>query len=285
MEKLTQVFSAQVTIFGHVITFNPVMLAMTWVVIALILFLAYFGTRSLSILPGKLQSIFELIYEFLEDITISTLGTKDGKKFLPFVVAIFIFILTSNWISLIPNILAFFGSIVGLIYLALGSPAVSISIEGWSNIQLVADPSAWFSFLLNVPEFTEPTRVVSTPLALAILVFFAVQGYGIQNKGFFGYLRGFVDDPFPMKGFWIVLFPINPFFYLNIIGTVANVVSHAFRLFGNIFGGGMIIIIVSSLLHHLLIPVGLNAFFTIFAGVVQAFVFTMLTVTYIQQQQ
>ena len=56
-------------------------------------------------------------------------------------------------------------------------------------------------------------------------------------------------------------------------------------LWGNIFGGAMIIVIVSTLVKHLLLPVGLLGFFGLFAGIVQAFVFTMLAVTYIQQQQ
>ena len=71
---------------------------------------------------------------------------------------------------------------------------------------------------------------------------------------------------------------------LNIIGEISAVVSHSFRLFGNIFGGFMIFTIVSSLIHHLLIPVGLLAFFGLFAGLVQAFVFTMLAITYIGQK-
>ena len=47
----------------------------------------------------------------------------------------------------------------------------------------------------------------------------------------------------------------------------------------------MIIAIVSSLIKFLVIPVGLLAFFGLFAGLVQAFVFTMLAVTYISQQK
>ena len=47
----------------------------------------------------------------------------------------------------------------------------------------------------------------------------------------------------------------------------------------------MIIVIVSYLLKYFLMPVGLFAFFGLFAGIVQAFVFAMLAVTYIQQQQ
>ena len=47
----------------------------------------------------------------------------------------------------------------------------------------------------------------------------------------------------------------------------------------------MIVVIVSWLTKFFIVPVGLLAFFGLFAGLVQAFVFTMLAVTYIQQQQ
>ena len=95
------------------------------------------------------------------------------------------------------------------------------------------------------------------------MVFFLVQIYGIKNKGVVGYLRNFFDDPFPMKGWLAFFFFLNPFFYLNLIGVVANVVSHSFRLFGNIFGGSMIIVIVSTLLKFFLVPVGLFVLFWI----------------------
>ena len=119
----------------------------------------------------------------------------------------------------------------------------------------------------------------------AFWVYFKARCSKDTQKGLYKYIRSFADDPFEMKGWLIVFFFLNPFFYLNIIGMIANVVSHSFRLFGNIFGGSMIIVIVSSLLKFFLLPVGLFAFFGLFAGLVQAFVFTMLAVTYIQQQQ
>ena len=55
----------------------------------------------------------------------------------------------------------------------------------------------------------------------------------------------------------------------------------SFRLFGNIMGGAVIIIVVGHLLKHFIIPVPLGLFFGLFVGSVQAFVFTMLTLTYI----
>ena len=152
-------------------------------------------------------------------------------------------------------------------------------------MSVVVPETAWYSSLLQSHGIEEPTKSVNTDLAIAILVFILCQSYGIKNKGIYHYIRDFADDPFPMKGPLIIFFFLNPFFYLNVIGLFANVVSHSFRLFGNIFGGGMIIVIVSSLLNYFLVPVGLFAFFGLFAGLVQAFVFTMLAVTYLQQQQ
>lgn len=71
---------------------------------------------------------------------------------------------------------------------------------------------------------------------------------------------------------------------LNLIGEVSKIVSISFRLFGNIMGGSIIIMVVSYLCWNLLLPPFLNAFFGIFVGTVQAFVFTMLTVVYIAVQ-
>jgi len=68
---------------------------------------------------------------------------------------------------------------------------------------------------------------------------------------------------------------------LNIIGELAKVISISFRLFGNIMGGAIIIIVVSHMVYNLVLPPFLNAFFGLFVGTIQAFVFTMLTITYI----
>lgn len=285
MDKLTQVSTATFSLFGQSITVNPMVFYMTWVVMGLIIVFALYLSRRLTMIPSSIQSLFESVYEFLEEITISTLGKKDGARYVPFIVSIFVFILLSNWIGIVPNILSLLGSVFAFFHWLAGDAQVSFVYEGLTQMSFQISDPRWFNFLLSFPGFEEPTKSVNTDLALALLVFFVVQAYGIQKKGFLTYIRSFADDPFPMKGPLILLFFLNPFFYLNILGLVASVVSHAFRLFGNIFGGAMIIVIVSSLLKYVLVPVGLFAFFGLFAGIVQAFVFTMLAVTYIQQQQ
>ena len=79
----------------------------------------------------------------------------------------------------------------------------------------------------------------------------------------------------------------QPIFFmmpLNIIGELAKIVSISFRLFGNILGGSIIILVVSYLTFNLVLPPFLYAFFGLFVGTIQAFVFTMLTVVYISVQ-
>jgi F-type H+-transporting ATPase subunit a len=71
---------------------------------------------------------------------------------------------------------------------------------------------------------------------------------------------------------------------LNVIGEIAKIVSISFRLFGNIMGGAIIILVVSYLTYSFILPPFLYAFFGLFVGTIQAFVFTMLTVVYISVQ-
>jgi F-type H+-transporting ATPase subunit a len=284
MDELGKVTLSTISLFGHVIQYNPITFKMTYLVIIIIAALSFIAGRSLKKVPGKLQNIFELLYLFLADLTISTLGEKDGKRYVPFIVTLFMFVLVSNWVGIFPNILQAVGVVIAFFH-QFFSHSVSFVFDGITSARFIVSDTVWYASLLNANGIEEPTKSVNTDLAIAILVFIMCQLYGIRNKGVYRYIRNFADDPFPMKGPLIFFFFLNPFFYLNLIGLVANVVSHSFRLFGNIFGGSMIIVIVSSLLKYFLVPVGLFAFFGLFAGLVQAFVFTMLAITYLQQQQ
>jgi F0F1-type ATP synthase membrane subunit a len=68
---------------------------------------------------------------------------------------------------------------------------------------------------------------------------------------------------------------------LNVVGKFAEVLSMSFRLFGNIFGGAIIMALLGGMVHHVALPILLHAFIGIFVGAVQAFVFSMLSMTYI----
>ncbi len=136
---------------------------------------------------------------------------------------------------------------------------------------------ALFMFLLFsnwsglLPFMEEPTKDLNTPLSLGLMGFFIAHYAGIRAKGFKGYIKEYFEPIFFMMP-------------LNLIGELAKVVSISFRLFGNIMGGSIIILVVSHLTYSVLLPPFLNAFFTIFVGAIQAFVFTMLTIVYISVQ-
>ena len=123
--------------------------------------------------------------------------------------------------------------------------------------------------MIPIPGFIEPTRNLNVPFGLGVFAVTVVHITAIKVKGLWGHLQQYVN---PIK---------NPLFLLDIIGEVSKVVSISFRLFGNILGGAIIILVVSSLVKFIVFPVGLNLFFGMFVGTIQAFVFTMLALTYI----
>ncbi len=123
--------------------------------------------------------------------------------------------------------------------------------------------------MIPIPGFMEPTRNLNVPLGLGIFAVAIVHITAFKVKGAWGHLQNYLN---PIK---------NPLFLLDIIGELSKVVSISFRLFGNILGGAIIILVVSSLVSYVVFPVGLNLFFGMFVGTIQAFVFTMLALTYI----
>ncbi len=130
----------------------------------------------------------------------------------------------------------------------------------------------WICNMIGVlPFFKEPTQDLNTTLSLGIIGFVVAHYSGIKAKGIGPYLKAYAEPIFFMAP-------------LNIIGELSKVVSISFRLFGNIMGGSIIILVVSHLVFSLVLPPFLYAFFGIFVGTIQAFVFTMLTLVYISVQ-
>ncbi|MDP3889022.1 MAG: FoF1 ATP synthase subunit a [bacterium] len=129
-----------------------------------------------------------------------------------------------------------------------------------------------------IPWLDEPTKDLNTTLALGIASFLYIQFYAITQNGLLTYIKGYFSPFF-------LMFPVN------VIGKLASVVSISFRLFGNIFGGSIIITMYFDLIKGSLLfesvgmLVGLNLlitlFFGLFEGFLQAFVFTMLSLTYL----
>ena len=134
--------------------------------------------------------------------------------------------------------------------------------------------------------FEEPTADINCTLALGIMAIAIATYCGIRAKGLGGYFNELLGPMWSQEGASGMALVAGKasalfFFPLNVIGEMAKVVSISFRLFGNIIGGSIIIVVVSTLVFNVVLPVGLDLFFIFFVGTVQAFVFTMLTLTYI----
>jgi F-type H+-transporting ATPase subunit a len=127
----------------------------------------------------------------------------------------------------------------------------------------------WISNLLGlIPYMGEPTRDINVTLGHMLVMICIVHFEAIRIKGIKSYIHEYFQPFFIMAP-------------LNVIGEFAKGVSLSFRLFGNICGGAIIIVVISYLVKYTILPVGLNIFFGIFVGTIQAFVFTMLSMTYI----
>jgi len=73
-----------------------------WIVIAVAAILMIMAGSSRKLVPGKLQSLAEMMVEFIRNMILDTMG-KDGMRFFPLVATLFLFILFSNYIGLIPG--------------------------------------------------------------------------------------------------------------------------------------------------------------------------------------
>ena len=128
-----------------------------------------------------------------------------------------------------------------------------------------------FSNLSGLFGLRAPTADLATTLGLALITFFMVQYFGIRSKGIKGYMKGFFD-------------PVPVFFPINLIGEIANPISLSFRLFGNILAGTMIMTLYYSIPFwpvKIVIPVALHGYFDVFSGVLQTFIFVMLSMTFV----
>ena len=145
------------------------------------------------------------------------------------------------------------------------------------------------NFMGFVPThwFEEPTADINCTLSLGTMGMCIAIFCAVKVKGAWGFIKELLGPMWEQedaKGFALVAGKLSALFFfpLNVVGEMAKIVSISFRLFGNIIGGSIIIIVVSSLVWDFSwLAMGLDLFFIFFVGTVQAFVFTMLTLTYI----
>jgi F-type H+-transporting ATPase subunit a len=120
-----------------------------------------------------------------------------------------------------------------------------------------------------------PTADLTATATLGFMTFIIIHISGIAAKGPWGYFKKEYLEPNPV------------FFPINFIGNLVPPVSLSFRLFGNLFGG----MVVMGLLYYFMpgflsigIPVPLHGWFDVFISLLQTYIFTMLSMTYIRNK-
>ncbi len=135
-----------------------------------------------------------------------------------------------------------------------------------------------FSFILlsnlsGLIGMRAPTADFATTFALAIGTFIMIHGFGIRFSGK-DYFKGYLD-------------PMPVFLPINLIGEVATPISLSFRLFGNVLGGLIIMSMLYAalpLIFRFVVPPVLHVYFDLFSGSLQAFIFVILSLTFIRQK-
>jgi len=216
-------------------------LLLSFVSLIVLVGLGFLIKSKIKIIPGKLQGFFELVGEEILKIMDAVLGNrKTSEKYLPLVATIFLFILTSNWLGLLPGI----GSI-GLLAEHHGEKAL-------------------------IPLFRSPASDLNFTIILAIISVISVNVLGIIAIGFKRHASKFFNFKNPIFSFAGIL---------EFISEFVKIISFSFRLFGNVFAGEVLLTIIGFLIPFIL-PLPF-LFLEVFVGLIQSFIFAMLTLVFI----
>jgi F-type H+-transporting ATPase subunit a len=229
----------------------------SWISMALLVILAWLGTRKMKLVPSGLQSLVEYAVGSLLNFCNSIAGEKYGRRFFPIVATIFLFVFVNAWTSLIPG----YGSIV--------------IREGAKSVPLLRAANTDINF----------------PLALALISFVFVEYYGIRAFGV-RYFEKFIrlrqlgqgiselfHGRFKSAVGKLLFGAIDVF--IGILETISELlrnVSFTFRLFGNMTAGEILILIVTFLVP--LVATTVIYGFEMFIGFIQAIIFSSLTLIF-----
>lgn len=252
---------------------------MMFVVMALILIVFSVIARGAKFIPGRAQSVIEMIVEFILDLVEGTAGRRVGRRIFPLIAGIFIFILFANFSGLLPG--------VGTIYLEKDDDTHVVETtevtetEGDTEAAVATDTEDEAGAAAveeehhptQVPIMRPPTADLNMTLAMSLLTFIVVQIAGVTAHGIGGRIKHMADPPF--------LFPIE------VISELSRIISLAARLFGNVFAGEVLLAVMYSMANAIkiaLIPVVFPVvfiFLEVLFGTIQALVFALLTLIYI----
>lgn len=175
----------------------------------------------------------------------SILGSRLlSEKYFPLIATIFLFVLFSNWLGLLPG---------------TGSLGITHEIVHHGEHKTVL-----------IPFLRAPSSDLNFTVALAVIALISINLFGFMALGFKQHAGKFFNFKNPIYTF---------VGFLELISEFVKIISFSFRLFGNVFAGEVLLIIIGFLGPYFL-PLPF-LFLEVFVGFVQAFIFAMLTLVFI----
>jgi len=215
-----------------------------WVSAAVVFLFFFIVSRRLRKEPDSMQTFAEILIGFATGHLTGQIGEK-GRKYYYLILTIFVFILVTNLVGLVPK------------------PEV-------------------------LRPYT-PTANVNVTFGMAIVVFLTTQYLGFRNHGARGYMRSWLLPPGVPKALGA---PLNGvFFTVHVVGELFRPLSLSVRLFGNTIAGHLVILVMLGLILEfssaiVIIPAALfiviMTAFEIFVAFIQAYIFSLLSVIYIE---
>jgi F-type H+-transporting ATPase subunit a len=231
-----------------------------------------------DLVPRGVGNLMEAILEVLYNLTEGSAGAKWAKAIFPWFATIMIYVLIANLLKLVPG----FESI-GVIHQAHGeghATQVIGHLFGKEVMNLLPAKVEEGGYIL-APIFRGISVDLNFTAALAIISVVMIQVIGFRAQGL-GYLSKFWNT---RRMFKVPFFGAMDFLVglLELISEISKILSFAFRLFGNMFAGIVLVAIVAGLLGRFSILPAMVMMFELFVGIIQAFVFGMLTMVFMAQ--
>jgi F-type H+-transporting ATPase subunit a len=202
--------------------------------------------------PGRKQAFVELCFDFVTDQVKGIFHGNPHKFVAPLAFTVFVWVVLMNSMDFLP---------VDIVAFVL--------------------PSHGFRIV--------PTADVNTTFALALTVWLLMIGFAIKEKGVGGFIHELFCSPFGVGPWWSAPFMFALNFLFNLVEYVSKPLSHSLRLFGNMYAGEIIFLLLWLLAGAGIVGTffavifGLSwAVFHILIVLLQAYIFMMLTIVYIQ---
>ena len=229
-------------------------MVVSWIVALTLIVFIQFATRNMKPVPDGAQNLLEWLVEGLYKFIEGIIGPHLTKRTFWFFATIFIFILSANWVGLIP----------------------SVGTIGWGH-------ETAHGFKIDQPLFRGANADVNMTLAMALVFFGLWLFWSFSEVGLWGFLKELFGPKGEIPGFlkWPMLLIFFASGLLEIISILVRPVALTFRLYGNIFAGENVLDTMANLIPGLgwLLPVPFY-FLELLMGLVQAMVFMLLTAVF-----